>query len=350
MSMHTTNVPTCRRGFTLIELLVVIAIIAILISLLLPALSEAREAGRTAVCGGSRLRQLATGQMMYAGNNKDYFAGPTTSGYGGQVGQSGNTAYLNETTPETPTTTMDWISPTVGESLGLSNYRPRRIAQIFNSFGCPSARNLNLDIFAGGATDAPIVLDIARSEGIRQVSYLAPEGFMCWPTRAPNAGAITAAVGPDATFGHDTPVAVNPSYRARLDMVGREPGRKVLASDGTRFLPNDGLLDFDVDPTPRFFGSFTDSGPTFDGSAAFGRGSGSGTQHPDRHKLSFRHPGKRAQVAYFDGHVALMKAVDAWADASPWYPGGSVYNGSSGTAESQAFYATGPNGHSRNIP
>jgi hypothetical protein len=45
-----------------------------------------------------------------------------------------------------------------------------------------------------------------------------------------------------------------------------------------------------------------------------------------------------------------MKSVDAWTDASPWYPGNSVYNGSSGTAESMAYYSTGPNGHPRNIP
>ena len=61
-----------RNRFTLIELLVVIAIIAILAGMLMPALTQARERGRSARCI-SNLKQLGTANQLYADGNADYY-------------------------------------------------------------------------------------------------------------------------------------------------------------------------------------------------------------------------------------------------------------------------------------
>ncbi|MBI5865304.1 MAG: prepilin-type N-terminal cleavage/methylation domain-containing protein [Planctomycetes bacterium] len=72
--MHRIRLlPRCR-AFTLIELLVVVAIIALLISILLPSLSAAREQAKIAKCG-SQLRDTGQAVVSCRTDNRDY--GPT---------------------------------------------------------------------------------------------------------------------------------------------------------------------------------------------------------------------------------------------------------------------------------
>jgi len=70
--IYSTNRKRLAAGFTLIELLVVISIIALLIGLLLPALSRARASSRAAVCG-SNVRQIGIGMEGYANDFNDMY-------------------------------------------------------------------------------------------------------------------------------------------------------------------------------------------------------------------------------------------------------------------------------------
>jgi prepilin-type N-terminal cleavage/methylation domain-containing protein len=171
-----------REAFTLIELLVVIAIIALLIAILLPSLSSARETARTVVCMNN-FKQIATAYSAYAND------------YKGQIWESGTDTptwrywYAQPTNPNLPVAVnnpaiqgpaLEYLTHTDNIFACPTNKRrtpaqvsysdPRYAVQqvLFNEF--LTQRNLNFDytmaVGSGGLrVDTTTVAAVARRAG-----------------------------------------------------------------------------------------------------------------------------------------------------------------------------------------
>ncbi|HDR05510.1 MAG TPA: type II secretion system protein [Candidatus Marinimicrobia bacterium] len=128
-----------KKGFTLIELLVVIAIIAMLLAILMPALSKVKKIAQRVVCG-TNLKGLGTAQTVYA---HDYDGRYTVQGgrtNPNWVNQMAATAWYAPTLPWND----DSVAPNI--SIGTSLYLLVREADVSpKSFICPAGGENEFD-------------------------------------------------------------------------------------------------------------------------------------------------------------------------------------------------------------
>ncbi len=147
----------------MIELLVVISIIAILVSILLPALAKARELANRAVCMAN-VRGIIQSMITYAQPNNGDF--PATAGNPGIVGQTGPTYNYENPPCDSP-----------GENIGVNDLTPPEAVQSwFTGFSTPVNAPLGamwIMLLQGYTTPASFICPSdALAAGPSQLNYV----------------------------------------------------------------------------------------------------------------------------------------------------------------------------------
>jgi len=152
------------RGFTLIELLVVVAIIAVLISIILPAVYRVQNAAETTKCL-SNLRQIGLTTTMYATENHNYLF-PCYYGDNPVMAGSQTTGLEKILAPYLPISSRDktiWVCPTA--YIDPTNQFPM-------TYSCNEGVHVIWDYTAAGVPTTPLkrITDIRRTSEVASMA------------------------------------------------------------------------------------------------------------------------------------------------------------------------------------
>ena len=207
-------------GFTLVELLVVIGIIAVLFSLLLPALNRTREQARMIQCA-SNMRSIMTASISYAQENRDCLPIPSAIGEVFSASQPASRALAIAMSPSASFGMLDYQHGALLRYLGASQQT------VYNVMNCPS----DIDEIRE-SRDATLYVQS------RNFSY----SFNCWLR-----GPVVADSGAYAFVGMRSSAVVHPSQKV---LVFEEQWPNDLLCD----MDNWGGLDADDVPALRHIG------------------------------------------------------------------------------------------------
>lgn len=337
--MHQPHNRTNSRGFTLVELLVVVAVIALLIGLLLPALSKARAAGYQAQ-GLSIQKQLVLGLISHGNSNDFAIPGINTTGRSLQQLAASNAGRLNES-ENLPTQGWDWMTPALAGEVNYPMSRSQRMVHNFREYADPSMR----EVFTatqiengteGGSADHPTMDQLVSRQGpIPAPSFLMPSAWQL-------TGGTTSFPPADnrAPVGQSDQakncVELPAGYRPRIDRVGQGSSKVAIADAYLDIIESAAPVKIDVGifttPTDRNFGAFCSEGAVRRDSKAYGEGA-------LNQRLSFRH-NNRMNAVFWDGHGDTLDN-DSSRNPSLWYPTGSTYKNNNAHSLSTGFFGGG---------